>query len=828
MGKKLIIAEKPSVANDIAKVLGKFKKEKDYFENDDYVISSAVGHLVEIQAPESAEPKRGKWKIENLPVVPDHFELNPITKTEARLKLLKRLLKRKDVDSVINACDAGREGELIFRYIMEWAKVDKPSQRLWLQSMTPNSIRQGFEALREDEEMIPLSDAAHARSEADWLIGINGTRALTSFNSQGGGFRKTTVGRVQTPTLSIIVHREEEIQRHVPVDYSEVHATFQVAAGSYEGRWFDEDFKKPKEPGEHLKVSDYKAERIWERDKAEAIVSACEGMEGAIEEASKPTKQAPPLLYDLTSLQRDANARFGFPARMTLSVAQRLYERHKALTYPRTDSRYLPEDYLATVRSAIGKLSGTELGAHAQYLIDNDRIKPSKRIFNSAKVSDHFAIIPTGEIPFKLKEEEEKLYRMVAQRFLAVFFPEAIHEVTTRITRVGEDRHAFKTEGKVLKEAGWLAVYGKTPGKAGDEGELVRVDEGEQAAVDEVRLEASATRPPARYSEATLLSAMEGAGKLVDDEELREAMGEKGLGTPATRAQIIEGLIREQYLLRDGRELKPTPKAFNLLETIEVMKIPALSSPEMTGGWEYKLKQVELGKLTRGSFIQEIDDLTREIVESVRGFNPETVEVHETDLIDPVTGDRLIATLRDYRNSDSSLVIPKALAGRVLGLEEIGVLLQKNEVGPLDGFMSKRGRPFSANLKLNDKRELELDWGQNDEGSGEAPDFSGQEPIATHPAGFLIYETPNAYVSEKLKDDGKLPVWRLSRLMLNQTIEKEQAIKLLTEGKTDLINGFISKRTKRPFKAHLILKDDGQVGFEFPPRAPKKKAAKKS
>jgi DNA topoisomerase-3 len=408
MGKQLIIAEKPSVANDIARVLGKFKKEKDFFENEDYVISSAVGHLVEIKAPESAEPKRGKWKIENLPVVPDHFDLVPIAKTEARLKVLKRLLKRKDIEGVINACDAGREGELIFRYIIEWAKVDKPVRRLWLQSMTPNSIKQGFEELRSDEELVPLSDAAHARSEADWLIGINGTRALTSFNSQGGGFRKTTVGRVQTPTLSIIVHREEEIQKHVPVDYWEVHGTFQVAAGSYEGRWFDEEFKKPKEAGEHLKVNDYKAERIWEEEKARAIVSACEGGEGIIEENSKPSKQASPLLYDLTSLQRDANARFGFPARMTLNVAQSLYERHKALTYPRTDSRYLPEDYLGTVRSAIGKLTGTELGPHAQYLLDNDRIKPTKRIFNSAKVSDHFAIIPTGEIPAKLKEEEHK------------------------------------------------------------------------------------------------------------------------------------------------------------------------------------------------------------------------------------------------------------------------------------------------------------------------------------------------------------------------------------------------------------------------------------
>ncbi|MEO0454687.1 MAG: DNA topoisomerase III [Verrucomicrobiota bacterium] len=825
MGKTLIIAEKPSVATDISKVLGKFKKEKEYFESDEYVISSAVGHLVEIKAPESAEPKRGKWKIENLPVIPDHFDLLPISRTEARLKVLKKLLKRKDVDDVINACDAGREGELIFRYIMEWAKVKKPIKRLWLQSMTPQSIRAGFTDLRTDESLQPLSDAAHARSEADWLIGINGTRALTSFNSQGGGFRKTTVGRVQTPTLSILVDREEEIGRHVPVSYWEVFGTFGVAAGEYEGRWMNEEFKKPSEAPENLKLNDLKAERLWNQEQADAIVAACEGKQGTVEQTSKPSKQASPLLYDLTSLQREANSRFGFPARMTLNVAQALYEKHKALTYPRTDSRYLPDDYIETVKETLTNLKSTSLGSHADYILSNNRVTPSKRIFNQAKVSDHFAIIPTGVIPKNLKEEEEKLYQMVSQRFLAIFFPEAVYEITTRITRVEE--HAFKTEGKVLKEAGWLAVYGKKPGQAGGEDELVTVSADEKAKVVDVRAEGSETRPPARYSEATLLSAMEGAGKFVEDEELRQAMSEKGLGTPATRAQIIENLIREQYLQRDGRELKPMPKAFNLLETIEVMKIPALASPETTGGWEYKLKQVEQGELSQGAFLKEIESLTSDIVESVRGFKPESVEVYETDLIDPLKGGRLIATLQDYRSSDGALVIPKAIAGRVLAMEEIRELLAEKKVGPLDGFMSRRGFPFSAILKFNEKYEVELDWGQNDEDAGAPPDFSDQEPLAMHPSGFPIYETPNAYVSEKMKDDGKLPVWRLSRNMLSQTIEKEQVIKLLQDGKTDVMNGFVSKKTKRPFKAHLILKNDGGVGFEFPPRAPKKKATKK-
>ena len=522
VGKVLVIAEKPSVATDIAKVLkAKRDKSKDFFENDEYVISSAVGHLLELAVPEKHDIKRGKWSFDKLPHMPPEFTLQPIAKSEARLRVLKKLIKRKDVDTLVNACDAGREGELIFRYIAQHVKAKQPVKRLWLRSMTPTAIHDGFEQLRSDQEMLPLASAATCRSEADWLVGINGTRAMTAFNSKGGGFFLTTVGRVQTPTLTIVVEREQAIKDFIPRGYWEVHATFQAQAGEYTGRWLDESFKKD-EDDPHKR-----AERIWEQAKAKGIHDKCAGQPGSVEEESKPSKQLSPPLFDLTSLQREANARFGFSARNTLAIAQALYERHKVLTYPRTDSKALPEDYPATVKKTLGVLGEGGYGKFANEVLKNDWVVPgNKRIFNNAKISDHFAIIPTLQKPKRLKEQEEKIYDLVVKRFLAVFYPAAEFLVTTRITRVkGEP---FKTEGKVLVKPGWLAIYGRD-----QQGEtLTAVAEGEEVKTTDVEAEAKETRPPARFTEATLLSAMEGAGKLVEDEEWREAMRESGLGTP--------------------------------------------------------------------------------------------------------------------------------------------------------------------------------------------------------------------------------------------------------------------------------------------------------
>ena len=814
MAKRLIIAEKPSVAADIARTLGGLARHDEYFEGDRYVLSSAVGHLLEIGMPEEEEVKRGKWTFTHLPAIPSKFALRPLEKTESRLRLLLKLIKRKDVVELINACDAGREGELIFRYIVQYAKTTKPIKRLWLQSMTPGAIRESFAALRSDEAMRPLADAAVCRSESDWLVGINGTRAMTAFNSKAGGFQLTTVGRVQTPTLAILVEREERIRDFKPRDFWEVLATFRAAGGAYEGRWFDEKFRKPDDD------PDARAERLWEEARAHAIAAKCEGKPGTVSEESKPSTQSSPLLYDLTSLQREANGRFGFSARMTLSLAQALYERHKVLTYPRTDARALPEDYLPTVRATLEALRATNsYGAFAGRVLKEKWVKPNKRIFDNAKISDHFAIIPTLQKPKSLTEAEAKLYDLVVKRFLAIFYPPAEYLLTTRITRVvGEP---FKTEGKVLLNPGWLAVYGKEAQSA-DEPMLAKVLPNEKVATDELRVQGSETKPPARFTEATLLSAMEGAGKTIEDDELREAMREKGLGTPATRAQIIEGLIQEKYVHRDGRELTPTAKAFSLMTLLHGLGIPELFSPELTAEWEFQLAQMEHGKLKREQFMREIIRMTKHIVAQAKNYESDTIPGDFATLLArcPKCGGEVHEKYRKFQCQSCDFGMWKIIAGRQLEIPEAEALLTDRTVGPLEGFRSKAGRPFAAQLRLNDDYEVQFDFGDGaDGGSGEAPDFSGQEPLGQCPkCGGRVFELPAAYVCERAVGAAKTCDFRSGRVILQRPIERVQMQKLLASGKTDLLP-FVSARTRRPFAAYLVRQPDGKIGFEFEAKA---------
>ena len=819
MAKKLIIAEKPSVAADIARALGGFARKGDYFESDKYVLSSAVGHLLELTLPEKYDVKRGKWSFARLPVIPPHFDLAPIEKSETRLNLLLRLMKRKDVTALINACDAGREGELIFRYIVQHARNKKPIERLWLQSMTPASIRDGFSTLRADKELLPLADAAKSRSEADWLIGINGTRAMTAFNSKEGGFYLTTVGRVQTPTLAILVEREERIRAFTARDYWEVHARFGAKAGEYPGRWFDPAFKKD-EDGER------KAERLWDKAKAEAIATACRGKTGIASEETKPSTQLSPLLYDLTSLQREANGRFGFPARMTLSLAQALYERHKVLTYPRTDSRALPEDYLGTVKKTLEELGDQkDFAPFAKQILKQNWVKPNKRIFDNSKISDHFAIIPTLQAPRNLNEAEQKLYDLVVRRFLSVFYPAAEYLQTTRITRVGE--HQFKTEGKVLQNPGWLAVYGRAGGEENEN--LPAITPEEKVPVREIDAQANQTKPPPRYTEATLLSAMEGAGKLVEDDELRAAMAAKGLGTPATRAAIIEGLIREQYVLREGRELVPTPKAFSLMFALHMLHIVELGSPELTGEWEHKLKLIEQGELTREEFMDGINALVKNVVGVIKNGEIPDVAYAEVPAPCPKCGGKVQENYRKVQCQKCDFTLWRVISGREWAPEELAELFTKRFVGPLNGFRSKQGRPFSAGIRLNDEMRLEFDFGQGAGADGEeAPDFSGQEPLGKCPkCSSRVFEHGVAYVCEKAVGGARTCDFRSGRMILQQPIEREQMKKLLETGRTDLLTGFVSKKNRK-FKAFLVKQPDGKVGFEFQPRAPKPEKAEKS
>ncbi len=864
--KTLVIAEKPSVAQDIVRALtptaGKFEKHDEYFESDTYVVSSAVGHLVEIQAPEEFDVKRGKWSFANLPVIPPHFDLKPVDKTKTRLNAVVKLAKRKDVDKIVNACDAGREGELIFRLIEQYAggekggkymPLGKPVSRLWLQSMTPQAIRDGFGALRTNAQMQPLADAARCRSEADWLVGINGTRAMTAFNSRDGGFFLTTVGRVQTPTLSVVVEREELIRKFVSRDYWEVHAAFAARSGEYAAKWFDPAHKKDADDAEK------KADRLWSAREAQAIADAVRGKPASVTEESKPTSQASPQLFDLTSLQREANGKFGYSAKTTLSIAQSLYERHKALTYPRTDSRYLPEDYVAVARQTLEMLADSgmkHLAPFAAQAVRGSYVKPTKRVFDNAKVSDHFAIIPTLQAPHGLSEAEQKVYDLVVRRFMAIFFPSAEYQVTTRITTAAQ--HSFKTEGKVLVKPGWLAIYGKeaadevADAKDGDKGQnLVPVEPDEKVTGDPVEPRGLKTKPPARYSEATLLGAMEGAGKTVEDDELREAMQEKGLGTPATRSSIIEGLIAEKYMLREGRELIPTAKAFQLMTLLRGLDVEELCKAELTGEWEYKLNQMEHGKMSRASFMAEIAAMTERMVKKAKEYDRDTVPGDYATLAAPCPncGGVVKENYRRYTcvgpagaTEGCGFSFGKSPAGRTFEVAEVERFLRDRHIGPLDGFRSKAGWPFVAEMviKFDDETKnykLEFDFGDDKTGeeSGEIIDFSGQEALGTCPkCGGSVYEHGKNYVCDRSVPTHAHPTpscdFKSGQIILQQPVERAQMQKLLATGKTDMLEKFVSMRTRRAFKAMLAWDAEaGKVNFEFAPsKFPPRKTAVKT
>lgn len=807
--KKLIIAEKPSVAADLARVLGKLKKNDDFYENDQYVISSAVGHLVELFKPDDIDKKYARWTLAALPIIPKKFELKPIEKTKQKLSSLKKLMSRKDIDEVVNACDAGREGELIFTYIYEITKCKLPTKRLWVSSMTPASILEAFEHLRTSEQMASLQDAARCRSESDWLVGMNGTRALT-IKMGARGKDTTSVGRVQTPTLAMIVEREREIQKFKPQTFWKITAKFKVENGEYEGV-----FQKPKD--KLTKAANDKPDRIWEHAFASEVLERVRACQTASATDKKTlSKQIAPRLYDLTSLQREANNKFSFPANKTLSIAQSLYEKHKLITYPRTDSRALPDDYRQVAVKTLSNMDG-EYEAFAQRAIQYAP-KAGKRIFDSKQVSDHFAIIPTGVRPNKLSDDERKIFDMVARRFMAAFYPEAQFAVTVRTTTA--DGFAFKSDGKVLTVAGWLDVYNK---ETDDKNSLPALaTDPEQAQILQSGMSQEQTKPPARYNEATLLSAMEGAGKLLDDEELSAAMKEKGLGTPATRATIIENLIAHKFVERQRRDLIPTPKAERLITFLNVLSIDALTSPSMTGEWEYKLRLIEKNELTRDEFMKGIETLTGEIVDKAKNFKEDNLETTESDLKSPIDGSNLLETFRSYKSKDGKFIIYKTIGNRQMSSDEIRELLEKRSLGPIDGFRSKINKPYSARLYLDENNAVKFDFGR--------PADAAQVNLADAPVvadcplcamklckctGAKLVDTGNAYVCRCDDAKDKKCNFRLSKTMLSHKITLEEINALATAGKTPVIEDFVSSRTKKKFSAALVLDAKRGISFEF-------------
>ena len=793
-GKTLIIAEKPSVAADLVKVLGakSFKKETAYYESDTTIVSHAIGHLVGIADPKDIDEKYKAWDMKTLPMLPEKFPLVALPTTRGHLSALGKLIKRKDVTTIINACDAGREGELIFYYIVDYVLKGnfkgKTFKRLWMQSMTPAAIKDAFEHLRTEEDMVNLRNAALCRSEADWLVGMNGSRGLTAYNSSMGGFQITPCGRVQTPTLAIIVKREEERNRFVPKKYWTIEASFKNNSAVYQGKWFETENKD-------------RIKQIFDESRVQEILAKCKGKKGTIEETTAPSQQKCGQLYDLTTLQREANNRFGFSAKTTLSIAQSLYEHYKATTYPRTDSRCLPEDYVAPVKATLGKIEGP-LAKFAQEALEKNYVKRTPKVFDNSKISDHFAIIPTGVVPKGLSEAEEKIYTMICQRFIAVFFPPAQYLNTTRITTV--EKETFITEGKILVDPGFKAIYGK---ESDEDSDIPQLD-GNSAKTTALEANEDFTKPPAHYTESTLLSMMESAGKLVEDDEIRDAMKERGLGTPATRAAIIEKLVSDKYVVRDGKEMIPTAKAFDLIKVLSAMNCEALTSPELTGEWEYKMDLISKGKESREAFMNGIVEMTKTMVKNIKGFK----EVDTTDeaSFSPVNGKKVFETVSRYTTEDG-IVIRKIIGGKHLTESEIVELLTKRKIGPLTGFRSKKGAEFSAVLTINDENKIEFVFDEKPE-EIELGEVIGKSPVD----GSDVYETLTGYVSDSFVKKEPSGI-TLPKILLGKEIPLDEIKKLLDGQKTSLIKGFRSNKTHRLFDAYLTL-IKGKLKFEFPPR----------
>ncbi|KAA3604916.1 MAG: hypothetical protein DWQ01_20140 [Planctomycetota bacterium] len=873
---KLIVAEKPSVAGDLARALpGSFDRKEGFLEGSDFLITWAVGHLLELVEPETYDAALKRWSLESLPIIPENFQRRVRSGQSKQLNLIKKLAKRSEVEALVNACDAAREGELIFREIEMFAGVEKPVFRLWLQSMTTDAIRKAFEDLEPAQKYHGLGDAAFCRAEADWLIGMNATRAITR-RLKGRKERGVwSAGRVQTPTLALLVHRELKVLAHVPKPYWRMRGNFEANGHQYEALY-------------RVSRTGKDAEKIWEESEALELQKLCQGQAATVQEKVTESKRQSPPLHSLTSLQKEANSRFGLSASRTLGAAQRLYEQHKAITYPRTDSNVLPEDYKGHVHQVIGQLAGQDAGVFfaessrgdaiqaAAKQVQTDGLKQSHRRFDDSKVGDHFAIIPTGTWPSgRLGGDDAKVFELVVRRFLASFLGASTWQKVVRESRIaGEGEKApyrFFTESNRLLVPGWQLVDRRPPAS-----ELLPdlgVPAGTEVAGQnlEIQLEADATRPPARYAEAGILKAMEAASDLdldyhneIEDDEVVEALRGKGLGTPATRADIIEGLIAKGYAIRTGKSLRPTAKGIILIDFLGRLRVEHLARAEMTAEMEYHLHQVEQGQLARGSYMGEVADMVKDLVVKLKDFEYEELYAGEEPVGRcPKTGNPVYEGLRGYRCQDGeeSWTIWKEYRGRYLNRPVVAKLLAEKESGPLEGFVNMRGQPYAGSLKLVDGEDgrpsLEFEpvkgyAGADDDGAV-APELVSypvnEEPLQTCPRcqKGQVRETPTHFVcvhpGQSMEEASALAAAGKIRgktgpgcglIMPRQVCKREMTrAEVLVwlagseeEGHTEWFSDFISKRG-RPFTARLVRKANGRHGFEFQPRAPRKKASKK-
>jgi len=864
--KSLVITEKPSVARDIVAVLGGFTEHEGYWESDDYVVTFSVGHIVELLSPEDVDPIYKRWTLDTLPILPAEFKLKQKQGQSERIRAIKKLLARKDIDVVVNACDAGREGELIFREILEFLESDKPTKRLWLQSMTADSIRAGFRSLVDGSQYDGLGAAASCRSKSDWLIGMNATRALT--RRLKGRKEKTawSAGRVQTPTLAIVVDRELEVLAHVPRPYWQLQGKFLAVEAEYLGTWFDPSFSAPE--GEEREQRD---DRIFESERANQLLELVSGKPAAASETRKPSRETAPPLFDLTSLQREGNRRFGWSARRTLNAAQRCYEAHKLLTYPRTDSRCLPNDYRATVDGVLQAFAADgPFQTEATALVENG-LENVERTFDDAKVSDHFAIIPTGKLPdANLSGDDQRLFDLVARRFLANFHPAAVWTRVERVTEVAGQ--SFRSRARTLDEPGWRAVIGQTEQEDQALPPLVPgSDEANGVPVRTANLElvADKTKPLARITEARLLSLMESAGEDIEDEEIAAAISEKGIGTPATRADVIENLIAKGYLVRAGKSLRPTVKGIRLVDVLRRIKIDRLASAALTGELEYDLRRVERGSLKAQQFMDEIVEYTKQIVDVAVSFHYEDLYPDEESLGKcPLCGRPVFERSWFYRclevpgsteETDCRFRIWKDKSGRYMDRQTVRILLEKGETDELEGFAARDGRTYSARLTLEDgdvvihgvagsagERVTEaVEYEVNDEPLGPCPMGCGSQVVET-PTHFQcqagIAKTAEnaakarAFEESQPKELKRRKRWKappedqpcgllLPRTVCKREITRDEALQFIGPNrKTELLTDFTS-RFGRPFSAMLFVKENGRHGFEFAPRVKKEKGA---
>lgn len=840
MGKILVITEKPSVATDISKALKVKDKNEGYFENDTHIITWAIGHLLELQNPEDIDKKYKPWLLSELPIIPSTFKYKVVHRTRSQYKIIKTLLKRKDIDEVVNGCDAGREGELIFREIIEKEKVKHPQKRLWLSSMTKESILNGFENLEDSEKYEGLAAAAKSRSESDWLIGINGTRAITKRLSSR--FNKTvfTVGRVQTPTLSMLVKRELEIMIHVPKEYFRIKGDFSASDHKYQGQLV-------------LPISGDHKDRIQSKDEKDKIISFLESFKGQATaiETRKDSKQTAYPLFDLTSLQREANTRFGISASRTLKAAQRLYEQHKMLTYPRTDSKHLPEDYVDFLKDALSKVSSLEVGQKASSIISKINGK-NKKVFDSKKVSDHFAIIPTGEgLKKTLEGDDKRIYELVVKRTIAIFYPDAVWENLDRKTLVGD--YTFQTKGRYLKILGWREVFGVSDSQT----DALNALKSDKVSIDEFEDERLMTKPPARIGEARLLSLMEYAGKTVEDESLMEVMDGKGIGTPATRADIIEKLIYVGYVSRVGNSLRATSKAIRLLDVIQRVNVERLSSVELTANLETDLQKLESGELTKKDYDKIIVSYVKEVIGQLKDFQYEDLYAKEGSIgTCPKCQSGLFENMFGYacekntkKDSECDFMLHKDYCGKLIHSSAVSSFLEAKKTDDTT-LIYPDGKTFVGKLEMNSEFLVEV-LRLTDDGQYESIRAKSTKELQEKEEVEFEKKVESKYLSmpgtfkktneafyfeggdfpkvlgKRPKSAGDGPfVGRIPLLVCKRPITEDEALQFFQVGKTELLTNFISKRD-RPFNAMLFVKANGKYGFEFEPRKKKEPVEKK-